>query len=39
MVELEEQLIQKYENILLKAQQYKTPEREMTIFDTGRIQT
>lgn len=35
MQDLEEQLIQKYENILLKAQQYKTPEREMTIFDTA----
>ena len=35
MVELEDQLIQKYENILLKAQQYKAPEREITIFDTA----
>lgn len=39
MQEIEDQLIQKYENLLLKAQQYKKPEREMTIFDTGRIQT
>uniref|UniRef100_UPI00124F5931 PD-(D/E)XK nuclease family protein n=1 Tax=Acinetobacter junii TaxID=40215 RepID=UPI00124F5931 len=31
----EDQLIQKYENILLKAQQYKAPEREITIFDTA----
>lgn len=35
MQALDEQLIQKYENLLLKAQQYKMPEREMTIFDTA----
>lgn len=35
MQEIEDQLIQKYENLLLKAQQYKKPEREMTIFDTA----
>ena len=35
MYEIEDQLIQKYENLLLKAQQYKKPEREMTIFDTA----
>ena len=35
MQNLKDQDIQKYENILLKAQQYKMPEREMTIFDTA----
>lgn len=35
MAEIEEQFIQKYENILIKTQQHKTPEREMTIFDTA----
>jgi len=35
MIDLEDQLIQKYENLLLKAQKYKIPEREMTIFDTA----
>jgi hypothetical protein len=35
MQDLEDQLIQKYENILLKAQKYKMPERELTIFDTA----
>ena len=35
MSEIEDHLVQKYENILLKAQQYKMPEREMTIFDTA----
>lgn len=35
MQNLHGQDIQKYENILLKAQQYKIPEREMTIFDTA----
>ena len=35
MQEIEDQLIQKYENLLLQAQQYKKPEREMTIFDTA----
>lgn len=35
MTELSDQLIQKYENLLLKAQKYKMPEREMTIFDTA----
>lgn len=33
MAELEEQLIQKYENLLLKAQKIKSPEREPTFFD------
>jgi hypothetical protein len=33
--DLEEQLVQKYENLLLKAQKYKMPEREFTIFDTA----
>jgi len=35
MSEIEDYLVQKYENILLKSQQYKMPEREMTIFDTA----
>lgn len=35
MAELEEKLLQKYENLLRQAQQYKTPEKEMTIFDTA----
>lgn len=35
MQEIEDQLIQKYENLLLQAKQYKKPEREMTIFDTA----
>lgn len=35
MQEIEKQLIQKYENLLLQAQQYRKPEREMTIFDTA----
>lgn len=35
MKELKDQLIQKYENLLLKAQMHKMPEREMTIFDTA----
>lgn len=35
MYEIEYQLIKKYENLLLKAQQYKKSEREMTIFDTA----
>ena len=33
MSEIEDQLIQKYENLLLKAQKYKIPEREATFFD------
>lgn len=33
MAELEEQLIQKYDNLLLKAQKIKSPEREPTFFD------
>lgn len=35
MQEIEDQLIQKYKYLLLEAQQYKKPEREMTIFDTA----
>lgn len=35
MQDLDDQLINKYENLLLKAQKYKMPEREMTIFDTA----
>lgn len=35
MQNLDDQLINKYENLLLKAQKYKMPEREMTIFDTA----
>lgn len=35
MQELNDQLINKYENLLLKTQKYKIPEREMTIFDTA----
>lgn len=35
MQTLQEQMIQKYENLLLKAQKYKIPEKEMTIFDTA----
>lgn len=35
MQNLKDQDIQKYENLLLKAQKYKKPEREMTIFDTA----
>ncbi|MFW1858006.1 PD-(D/E)XK nuclease family protein [Acinetobacter defluvii] len=30
-----ENLLQKYENLLLKAQQYKVPEKEATFFDTA----
>lgn len=33
MQEIEDQLIQKYENLLLKAQKIKMPEREATFFD------
>lgn len=33
MTELSDQIIQKYENLLLKAQKYKIPEREATFFD------
>lgn len=35
MQEIEDQLIQRYKYLLLQAQQYKKPEREMTIFDTA----
>jgi hypothetical protein len=35
MAELDDKELQRYENLLLKAQQYKIPEREMTIFDTA----
>lgn len=35
MQNLDDHLIQKYENLLLKAQKYKVPEKEMTIFDTA----
>lgn len=35
MQESEDLLIQKYENLLLKALKYKRPERETTIFDTA----
>lgn len=35
MQEIEDQIIQKYKYLLLEAQQYKKPEREMTIFDTA----
>lgn len=35
MQEIEDQLIQRYKYLLLEAQQYKKPEREMTIFDTA----
>ena len=35
MAELDDKELQRYENLLLKAQQYKFPEREMTIFDTA----
>ena len=33
MQKLQDQDIQKYENLLLKAQKYKIPEREATFFD------
>ncbi|MEG2445269.1 MAG: PD-(D/E)XK nuclease family protein [Acinetobacter sp.] len=33
MQDLDDQLINKYENLLLKAQKYKMPERETTFFD------
>ncbi|MCD0189079.1 PD-(D/E)XK nuclease family protein [Acinetobacter sp. PW68] len=35
MAELDDKELQRYENLLLKAQQHKTPERELTIFDTA----
>lgn len=35
MAELEDKELKRYENLLLKAQQHKTPERELTIFDTA----
>ena len=35
MQDLDDLLVNKYENFLLKAQKYKMPEREMTIFDTA----
>lgn len=35
MAELDDKELQRYENLLLKSQQYKIPEREMTIFDTA----
>lgn len=35
MAELDDKKLQRYENLLLKAQRYQIPEREMTIFDTA----
>ena len=35
MQEIEDQLRQKYENLLLQAQNYKLPKREPTFFDTA----
>lgn len=35
MAELDDKELQRYENLLLKAQQYKIPEREVTFFDSA----